>query len=164
MSILTGTGSRSLQTASNEGKNTVLATIRSHIETLRPDFVMSGMAEGFDKALALVALQEGIPLIAAVPNTGYGRYYWSKNSLTGTDRLAEFDKYLAGAKEVVYVCSSIYEHGVHANFHRNQYMVDRTKEEGGWFLVYDPASKGTSDCLRRIKKASLPWFVVPTVQ
>lgn len=116
---------------------------------------MSGMAEGFDELLARSALDLGIPLWAAVPNRGYGRYYWGEHSLFGRDRLAEFDAILEQAKWVTYVCQTLYEGGLHSNLVRNRWMVEHTDE----FMV-GPGGKGTADCLRRIGEAGLPFVVI----
>jgi hypothetical protein len=38
--------------------------------------LICGMAEGFEELLAGRALAHSIPFVAAVPNRGYGPYYW----------------------------------------------------------------------------------------
>ena len=155
--IVAGTGCRSLATQSFQHKQDIAYSLHATVRALQLEHhdlvLMSGMAEGWDEAIAWIAIHLHIPLIAAVPNRGYGAFYWGEHSYHNTDRLTKFLNYLKQAQEVVYVCESIYENGLHANFHRNQYMVDRANE----FLVYDPTSRGTSDCVRRINAAGKKW-------
>jgi hypothetical protein len=117
---------------------------------------MSGMAEGWDEYLARLALELEIPFIAVVPTESYGDYYWGQKSVTGTDRRREFKDLLEQAEQVTWVCPSLYVAGVHANFVRNQYMVDQADQ----FLVWNPQSRGTADCVRRIARAHKPSTVV----
>lgn len=118
--------------------------------------VISGMAEGWDELVARRCLALDIPFIAAVPHPGYGAYYWSADrSLSGTDRVPEFLELLARASEVHYICGGVRDQsGLHSNFARNQWMVDRAHE-----LVAhkEGASRGTTDCLSRASKAEKPW-------
>ena len=118
--------------------------------------VISGMAEGWDELVARKCIDLRVPFIAAVPHPGYGAYYWSADhSLTGADRTPDFNCLLASASEVHYICAGIYDQsGLHSNFARNQWMVDRADE----MVVHREAkSRGTDDCLRRAEKAGKPW-------
>ena len=164
MYTIAGTGSRSLVTAHLTTHLHVAKWLDTYLEAAKTQwddgelFVMSGMAEGFDEHLAAAALRLEIPLIAAVPNLSYGQYYWKEHSLTESDRYEEWITYTEAAFDVVYVCGTqIYVNGVHANFIRNQYMVDHANE----FLVWDPTSRGTADCVKRIERAQLPYEVIP---
>lgn len=166
--IVAGTGSRSLQKASKEDKEQVMATITNELNRLKEKYgdrlvIMSGMAEGFDKALAMVALDLGIRLWCAIPNRGYGDYYWGRNSLTRKNMMHQFNAIVDKAEKVVYVMEDIhnvsrglYLHGRHSNFVRNDYMV----ETADAFLVWDPTSSGTKDCVASIIKASKPFKVL----
>jgi hypothetical protein len=53
----------------------------------------------------------------------------------------------------LYKTSQLKVGGVHVNFLRNQQMVDLAD----YFVVYDPSSSGTRDCVQRIQKAGKPW-------
>lgn len=158
--VLVGTGSRSLRTEP--------PGVRAHAATLvndrlgqafveRGDYliVMSGMAEGFDHLLAVTALSLGIPLWCAIPNKGYGRHYWQRNSVTGRDQYAEWCRILDAAYRVTYVMedihgtSDLYLAGVHSNFVRNDWMV----EQGDDFAAWDLTSRGTAHCVAAIKRA-----------
>lgn len=166
------TGSRSLQTAAPAIKKAVWEYLIKQLTELKEKYgenlrVMSGMAEGFDKAFALAALSLGIKVIAVIPNRGYGAYYWGRNSLTGTDKLGEFHSILDRCEEVIYIMEDVYNtrglyltrEGVktHSNFIRNEYMV----EHADAFYVYDKTSRGTSHCFKRITDAELPYKEVP---
>lgn len=174
--VVAGTGSRSLQNAPAEHKKAVFDYLVSELKRLVDKYgriaVISGYAEGFDSAIAMAAIHvrgmkgyEGkIVLIAALPSPDYKESYWSApwktskgtqmGSITGADRTFHFDKMLAQANHVVYVCET-HEYGG-ANRKRNQYMVDR----GHGFYVYNPSSSGTKDCLKRIKQAGKPYIEV----
>jgi hypothetical protein len=166
--VLAGTGSRDLQTAPVAEKRAAAARVEAelaarvaqHGEAL---VVMSGMAEGFDKLLALSALRAGIRLWCAIPNKGYGNYYWSaKESRTGKDQRAEFDRIVAAAWKATYVMEDIHHthgiklNGVHSNFLRNDFMVEQADE----FLVWDPQSRGTKQCFATIRKVDKPYVVL----
>lgn len=154
-----GTGSRSMVTDPN-AKN-IYNTLERYITILHeedPDLVLiTGMAEGWDEAIAKVAFRNHIPYICAIPNKGYGEYYWGKHSLLGVNRMNTFNQLVNGAAEVVYVCAGIYENGVHANFVRNQWMVDNCDSA----LVYNPQSSGTRDAVARLTTAGKPYEVFP---
>lgn len=161
--VVAGTGSRSLQTADRDTCARAVAAVRDHIAALIKEHgdrlvLMSGMAEGFDHLIALAALQWNVRLWAAIPNRGYGGYYWGRNSLTGTNRLAEFTSILNAAWRVTYVMEEVhrarglYLNGVHSNFARNQFMVDTAAE----ILAWEPTSRGTKDCVERARAAGKP--------
>lgn len=149
-----GTGSRSMVTAHNA--RAIYDDLRRYVLLLAEQFpgltLITGMAEGWDEAIAKVGLREGIPYIAYVPHRGYGDYYWRKNSLTGKDRFGTFLELLNGAKQVHYVCPTIYVGRTHSNFVRNQAMVDACT----FALVFDAQSSGTKDAVRKLIDAEKP--------
>ena len=156
--IVAGTGSRSL--AISEDKDRMSVVLDAEVVRLKnkyPGLVfMSGMAEGWDELIARKAVEHSVPLIAAVPNKTYGAYYWRDHSVMKCDRMAEYLALLDAAEEVVFVCKGVYENGIHANFVRNTYMVNRANA----FLVYDTGSPGTRDAIRKIKVAGKPYKVL----
>lgn len=165
--IVAGTGSRHLQSAATSVKADATRRTRAEVRELHARYgddlvIMSGMAEGFDKLIALTALREGIPLWCAVPSRGYGAYYWGRASLTGTDRLGEFRAILAAASWTTYVMEDVhhtgalYLHGVHANNLRNLWMV----EQAGAFVVWNPTTTGTRHCVEAIERAGKPYRVI----
>lgn len=150
--IVAGTGSRSFQPSPKVERE--LDQYLMKVWTEHDEFeIMSGMAEGFDEFLARRAIALGFDWQATVPNKGYGKYYWGEHSVTGRDRYAEFDELLSKAKRVIYVCRGIKKGGVHSNFIRNQYMVDKADA----FVVGAPITKGTAHCLNLINMAQKPF-------
>jgi hypothetical protein len=106
--VVAGTGSRELQTAPIELKRRAVEIVDAHLDRLLAAhgenlIIMSGMAEGFDKLLALRALAKNIRLWCAIPNRNYGQYYWGHHSLTGQNRLDEFNSIVERAHMVTYV-------------------------------------------------------------
>lgn len=169
--IVAGTGSREVQNASAEGKGQLMAWLNARLLRLKEKYgdrlvIMSGMAEGFDKALANAAIHNDIKLWIALPSGDYGSYYWGRKSLTGRDMLPQFNAMLAKAWRVTEVMPSPKGSQKYngkfgaANLDRNDFMVDQANA----FLVYDPSSTGTAHCFAAIKKADKPFEIVPKVQ
>lgn len=158
-----GTGSRSMVLAADA--KAIYDNLEQEVLKLQVKYptlhLISGMAEGWDEAIAKVGMRNNIPYTVMIPNLGYGSYYWGKNSLLKRDRMNAFTELITNAADVVYVCKYIYENvdGVrtHANFIRNQAMVDAC--DGA--LVYDATSSGTRDAVTRLKKAGKPFKVYP---
>lgn len=156
--FIAGTGTRQIQLLPNDEKDEVVAAIRAYLESFLDEepIVISGMAEGFDSALAHTAVMMEIPFIACVPNRGYGRYYWGQKSLTRRNREDAFNALLSKAIQVEYTnevlgVSDLYYNGIHMNFHRNHRMVDLADEVVAWGIQ----SRGTSECVayaRRVGK------------
>src|SRR5690606_5647792 len=124
--------------------------------------VMSGMAEGFDKCLAIAALNMGIRLWCAIPNKGYSDYYWKRHSLTGEDQSGTFFDIIRKAWRITYVMEEVHNvsaitlNGKHSNFWRNDFMVEKADE----FLVYDIPTPGTQQCFKTIKASGKPFTVI----
>ena len=124
--------------------------------------VISGMAEGFDEALARAAIQAGVPFIAAIPNPGYLDYYWGKKSLLKVNRFKSANEVLSHALGVINVCPTLY--GVThnfmggANFDRNEWMADHANIV--W--VYNPTTKGTAQCYKYCKTKKIKTFIINT--
>lgn len=177
--IVAGTGSRSLQNASREGKAELMNWLRARLTRLSERYgdqlvIMSGMAEGFDKALAMMALQLDIKLWCAIPSANYGAYYWGppvlradgsvkSGSITGMDQTTVFNSIVERAWKVTYVRPT--PMGTNgrfggANFDRNDFMVAQANA----FLVYDPSSSGTAQCYASIQRSGKPSELVPVVR
>lgn len=156
--IIGVTGSRSLQTAPGPHKKEVMDFMRSEFRRLKRErgriLVGTGIAEGFDALSARCAQYEEVDYLAAVPSPTFGQYYWRDHSQTLTNRMAEFDDYLAKAKYVVYVSES-HMYGK-ANFIRNEWLVNFASA----FYIYNGKSTGTGHCVGLIKKAGLPHIFV----
>lgn len=166
--IVAGTGTRSIQTLDQTMKLIVKYIVMVELRRLKERYgdrlvIMSGMAEGFDKLLALCAIELDIKLWCAIPNRGYANYYWGRNSLTGQNQEAAFNAILTNAWRVTYVfedvhgkTTGLYINGRHSNFVRNDYMV----EQANAFLVWDPSSSGTRDCFDSIRRSGKPYKVL----
>jgi len=162
--VIAGTGSRSL--ILDEGKmNKVQEYLIDLLTQAKAKHgnnlvVISGMAEGFDEALARAAMCVGVTLIAAIPNKGYSAYYWRDNSQLKIDRMDTFQD-LAGYAHrsggVHYVCGkNIYVNGKHSNFVRNEWMADRA--DVVW--VYNPTSRGTAQCYNYCRTNGIKTFII----
>ena len=161
--IVAGTGSRSL--VLDESKFTdiydkLIVLLTDYREIMGNQLtVLSGMAEGFDECLAHASILVGASLMVAIPNKGYGNYYWKRNSLLGEDRMTEFNSLVSYAQDtggVKYVCPSIYDKGRHSNFIRNEFMADLADV----VLVYNPTSSGTRHCYDYCVKTGVATLIV----
>lgn len=107
--------------------------------------VVSGMALGWDTALALAALDHGLPLVAAVPFAGQ-EVRWPKEA-------QKRHRYLLGkATETVFVCSSGYA-GWKMQA-RNRWMVDRADKMVA--LWNGGEDGGTANCIRYAESVKKP--------
>jgi hypothetical protein len=162
--VIAGTGSRSLildEEKMDKVEDYLLELLyqakAKHGDNL---VVISGMAEGFDEALARSAMCVGVTLIAAIPNKGYSAYYWRDNSELKIDRMDTFQELARYANEtgaVHYVCGkNVYVDGKHSNFVRNEWMADRA--DVVW--VYNPTSKGTAQCYNYCRTNGIRTFII----
>lgn len=167
--VLAGTGSRSLRTAPLAVQREVFSLCEERIAAAMIEhgsrlIVMSGGAEGFDECLARAAMSRQARLWLALPNKGYVEYYWGRKSLLRRDRTAEFAEIAAYAEKITHVMEQIHGtsalklDGLHANFWRNDFMVNG----GGLgfdgaddFAVLGPVEpgSGTAHCVDAIRKA-----------
>lgn len=124
--------------------------------------VISGLAEGFDEALATAAYLAGVAYKAYIPNFGYGKYYWQDNSQSGKDRYSVFMSLFDNAQEVRYSASGIYTErdGVkmHSNLARNIDMVNAADEL--WVFDDGRNSRGTAHCVKHAKEKGLPMTFI----
>ena len=109
--IIAGTGHRTHRLQGRDAQ--VQGAVFDLLTELRPTEVISGMADGFDMYLALAALEQDIPLTAAVPFMGHG------------SRVSQevYDFIKSAAKRVVYTCEYEYK-GAWQYLLRDQWMVD----------------------------------------
>lgn len=143
--IVAGTGHRpdKLGGYSVEVEDRLTAFARDQLQRVAPSKVISGMALGWDQALAQAALDLGIPLIAAVPFEGFGQK-WPKSSQYRCTAL------LCRAAEVATV--SPYP-GTAALHRRNEWMVDRCDL---LLALWDGSWGGTFNCIQYARKVSHP--------
>lgn len=101
-----------------------------------PERVVSGMALGWDMALAETAVREGIPLVAAIPFEGQ-ECRWS------ADQQARFWRLREAAAEVVVVCEGGFSPAKMQR--RNEYMVDSADLV---LALWSGKPGGTGNCVR----------------
>ena len=109
----------------------------------KPSEVVSGMAQGWDHAVAVAAIMEGIPLTAAVPFKGQENMWPSE----AQDR---YRGVLAKATTVVVVSEGSYS--APKMMTRNRWMVDRGDK---LVALWDGTEGGTSNCVAYAKKQSV---------
>jgi uncharacterized phage-like protein YoqJ len=97
--------------------------------------VISGMALGWDQALAQAAINQEVPFIAAIPFEGQERL-WPKNSI------AKYEELLAKACERVIVSPGPY--AVYKMYRRNVWMVDHADHI---LALWDGSGGGTANCI-----------------
>jgi hypothetical protein len=131
MFYVMGTGSRKMVV--REDRAEIYALLEYKISLLLEEYpdlhLISGMAEGWDEAIAKVGMRRNIPYSCYIPHRTYGDYYWGRKSLTGKNRIATFNEIVEAAADVQFICQDLYEYingkRVHANFIRNDAMVER---------------------------------------
>jgi len=128
--ILAGTGHRpnKLNNAypETEEYDKLICFAQSILSKLKPAEVISGMALGWDMALADAAICLEIPFIAAVPFKGQESVWPEKTRIL-------YRKLLSESKEVYYVCGPGYDPW--KMMKRNVWMVDELVGEGDTLLA-----------------------------
>lgn len=174
-----GTGSRSMILAPD--KLEVYKHLEDYILSLVPKdphlMLISGMAEGWDEAIAKVGMRNSIPYTVVIPTKDYGTYYWKNHSLTKKNRIRTFEELLVMATNVIFL-EDLYgspkflnrhmtgipgphyhlpDGWMQANFARNLVMVEMADAA----LVYEPKSSGTAHCLRVLQSKGVPYRIYP---
>lgn len=111
------------------------ALARDWLQEARPAKVISGMALGWDQALARASVDVGIPFIAAVPFKGFASPWPSSSQY-------QLTALLCLASEIHIVSEMP---GSAALQQRNEWMVDRADE---MVALWDGSFGGTFNCLR----------------
>lgn len=112
------------------------------IKLIKPSLIISGMALGWDQALAYAAIQNSIPFIAYVPFAGQENA-WPQES---KDR---YHRFLRRASEVKIICE-----GGYAPWKmqvRNQAMVDDCDSV---LALWNGSAGGTGNCIKYANKVS----------
>jgi uncharacterized phage-like protein YoqJ len=136
--ILAGTGHRpdKLGGYGADVSTRLIDLARAALMKYRPDEVVCGMALGWDTALALAAIELGIPLTAAVPFEGQERTWRPEQQQL-------FRSILARATEVVVVSPGGY--AIWKMQVRNEWMVDRAT---GVLALWNGSGGGTGNCIQ----------------
>ena len=110
--------------------------------------IISGMARGVDEIAAIVAMNQELNLVCAVPHS----VEWHKNRKDEGKRLQAifYDEILKYPKAKIFEIKKSYGDGhKYANFARNAFMVDIADQVLS-FKAYD--STGTDHCIAYAKK------------
>lgn len=145
MTVIAGTGHRpeKLGGHSDRVHGRLVDLARAALLHYRPSKVISGMALGWDTALAEAALELGIPLVAAVPFAGQ-ELRWPATSQK------RYRDILGRAEEVVIVSPGSY--AVWKMQTRNEWMVDHCDK---LLTLWDGSEGGTGNCVayaRRVQR------------
>lgn len=160
--VVAGTGHRMDKLGGyNQGaEKKVLEVARHAISTAKPSRVISGMALGWDTALALAALESRVPLIAAVPFEGF-------DSKWPTPSRRVYQSILEKAQEIVVIdkvndgryqeLNNNIPPGVYSPIKlqtRNVWMVDNCEL---LVALWDGSSGGTANCLKYARAVKRNW-------
>jgi len=115
-----------------------------HLHYNRPDKVISGMALGWDQAVAGACVTLGIPFIAAVPFEG-------QESRWPAESQERYFRLLGHAESVEYVSQYASAHSMDL---RNRWMVDRA---GAMLALWNgDLVGGTANCIRYAESRRVP--------
>jgi uncharacterized phage-like protein YoqJ len=109
-----------------------------------PTKVISGMAIGWDQALAQAAIDLQIPLVAAIPFKGQEDLWPEKSRI-------RYKEIMTKTSTVKTVCSGAYAGWKMQT--RNEWMVDQCDMV---LALWDGTSGGTGNCVRYAKKTNKP--------
>lgn len=142
--VIAGTGHRmsKLGGYNNESFLSLVSVAENWLRENKPTKVISGMAQGWDQALAQAAINCKIPFIAAVPFEGQ-ETRWSERGQR------YFKKLLANAESITYVCDNGYS--PHKMQIRNEWMVDNCDLV---LAMWDGTNGGTGNCVKYAKKVN----------
>ena len=109
----------------------------------KPVSVISGMALGWDQALAAAAIRLKIPFTAAVPFPGYERKW-------PTESIKRYTILIGHCSELVFVSNSY--NGASTMQLRNEWMVDRCDL---LLALWDGSKGGTANCIRYAERKNV---------
>ncbi len=113
------------------------------LDDLKPEQVISGMALGWDQAVAFAAVRANIPVVAAIPFKGQ-EIVWTP------DAQARYHKILAKCAEVVYVSEGGFSPAKMQT--RNIWMVDHADK---LIALWDGSSSGTANCVNYARRKGI---------
>lgn len=116
-----------------------------HLELLDPELVISGMAQGWDTAVALAAIELDIPLVTAEPFLGQAQK-WPPAAQQQHARI------LGEARVRYIVCDGLYEPWKFQK--RNEWMVDHCDS---LLALWNGSSGGTANCIAYAERKQRPW-------
>lgn len=132
---------------SKEVEDNLLNISTNILEEINPTSVISGMAIGWDFAIANASLNLIIPLVAAIPFSGQ-ESQWPNNSKV------EYQNILNNPlTSSFYICSEGYESWKMQR--RNEWMSDRVNL---MLAFWDGSNGGTANCVNYCKRKNIPWI------
>lgn len=145
--IIAVTGHRPNKTGGYDWRSAhaLMTLAREYLAEQKPDKVISGMALGWDTAVARAALFQNIPFIAAIPFAGQDRIWPKKDREMYADLLQQ-------ATEVHTVSP-----GGYAGWKmqaRNKFMVDHCDK---LLVLWDGSSGGTANCIEYAEQQHKPY-------
>ena len=125
------------------------------LKKIKPDKVISGMALGWDQAVAQAAIELDIPLIAAIPFEGQGSRWPEKSQ-------ARWKELVDNAYQVQIVCPGGYAPWKMQK--RNEWMVDNCEY---LLALWDGSEGGTENCIeyahKKISKINSKMMAIDNV-
>lgn len=125
--------------------NALVVTAMTVLHSLKPGKVISGMALGWDQALAEAALRMGVPFTAAIPFKGQ-ESRWPKES-------QERYRWLLGKADEVVDTSEGQPYHPRLMQVRNEWMVDNCDL---LVALFDGTPGGTANCVKYAKRVGRP--------
>lgn len=113
----------------------------SALSLLRPERVLSGMALGWDQAVADSAYRLGIPWVAVIPFVGQEKRWYREDQML-------YRKLLEVADETVVVSGTTTNVGWAMRM-RNQYLTDHCDT---LLALWDGGAGGTANCLEQARR------------
>lgn len=157
--VIVGTGHRpqklelnGLDGFSDKVHDTLVKFLKEILSEYPVKCVISGMALGFDQALAEAALQLNISVVAALP-------CFDQDSLWPVRQQARYKRLIKQCKKVIYVSSKRYDK--YCLQRRNKWMVNKLGKVGLLLAFYNGSKGGTHNCIKyatnRKKKIVNVW-------
>lgn len=136
--VVAGTGHRpdKLGGYGQESTQKLAKFAKTVLREIKPKVVISGMALGWDQALAWAAINLDIPLIAAIPFSSQPTAWPEPSQMTYAKLLARADK------------TCIVSEGLYANWKfqkRNEWMVDNCNLV---LALWNGSKGGTGNCIK----------------
>ena len=114
------------------------------LKVLKPDKVITGMALGWDQAIAEACIDLSIPFVAAIPCHEYDKLWWPASQ-------AHFRALMIRASETVFVTKGPYTTSCLQA--RNLWIVENSDQ---LLALFSGAPGGTANCINAWPKARDP--------
>lgn len=124
-------------------------SISQIIKEEKPTKLISGMALGVDMIFAMIAIENNLPLIAAVPFVGQEKIWPQKSQKIYNDILSY------AKTEKIIVCEGGYS--AYKMQKRNEYMVNNCDKI---IAVFDGSDGGTGNCVKYAKTINKEIIIV----